>query len=111
MIAVTAPLKIPSVANLRLSWAAKAKMVKAQRTKVRQALQCMAAAPLPHAAPLTVVLTRVAPRSLDTDNLVASLKAVRDGVADYLGVDDGSAQLDWQYVQRKGTCAVEVEII
>lgn len=53
---------------------------------------------------LTVTLTRVRPikpkaRALDTDNLAASLKAVRDGVADAIGLDDGSPRLVWRYAQ------------
>ena len=52
--------------------------------------------------PLEVELVRVAPRSLDSDNLTSSLKAVRDGVADWLGVDDGDERVRWTYGQRKG---------
>jgi hypothetical protein len=64
--------------------------------------------------PATVVLTRVAPRRLDGDNLQSGFKAVRDGVADWLGVDDGNGLVDWQYVQRSGKpgeYAVEIEVI
>ena len=64
--------------------------------------------------PVTVVLTRVAPRRLDGDNLQSGFKAVRDGVADWLGVDDGNGLIDWQYVQRSGRpseYAVEIEVI
>ena len=52
--------------------------------------------------PLEVELVRVAPRRLDSDNLTSSLKAVRDGVADWLGVDDGDERVLWRYRQRKG---------
>ena len=64
--------------------------------------------------PVTVVLTRIAPRRLDGDNLQSGFKAVRDGVADWLGVDDGSSLVDWQYFQRSGKAgeyAVEIEVI
>jgi hypothetical protein len=56
----------------------------------------------------------VAPRALDGDNLQSAFKAVRDGVADWLGVDDGHKNLDWQYYQRKDgpkVYAVEIEVI
>jgi hypothetical protein len=51
---------------------------------------------------------------LDGDNLQSAFKATRDGVADWLGVDDGDPRLDWQYRQRKGAAkvyAVEIEVI
>jgi hypothetical protein len=51
---------------------------------------------------------------LDGDNLQSGFKAVRDGVADWLGVDDGSQLLDWQYRQRSNgvkTYKVEIEVI
>ena len=50
---------------------------------------------------------------LDSDNLASSLKAVRDGVADAMGVDDGCSRIQWCYAQRKGKpreYAVLVEI-
>jgi len=61
-----------------------------------------------------VTLTRVAPSSgLDDDGLLASLKSVRDGIADALGVDDRDPRVTWAYDQRRGKpkeWAVEVRI-
>lgn len=57
---------------------------------------------VPSGAPLLVRMTRVAPRGLDTDNLGSSLKAIRDGVADWLGRDDGDPLVLWEYEQRRG---------
>jgi hypothetical protein len=53
--------------------------------------------------PLTVTITRIAPRKLDCDNLVGSAKACRDGVADWLGVDDRTSRsgVVWAYDQGK----------
>jgi hypothetical protein len=51
---------------------------------------------------------------LDGDNLQSGFKAVRDGVADWLGVDDGDKRIDWQYGQRSGgvnVYQVEIEVI
>ena len=109
MIEATIPIKSVSVANLRMHWAVKAKLAKAHRTAARAAMGRVA--PIAPSAPLTVVLTRLGPRTLDGDNLQSALKAVRDGIADWLGVDDGHAGLDWQYRQRKGPYGVEVEVI
>jgi hypothetical protein len=58
--------------------------------------------------PLTIVLTRIAPRSLDTDNLAAALKAVRDGLTDALRdampkkdrPKNDSDGLHWLYAQH-----------
>lgn len=52
--------------------------------------------------PCIIQITRIAPRALDSDNMVASAKSVRDGVADWLGVDDGSPLIDWRYAQERG---------
>ena len=112
MITVLLPIKLASVANLRMHWAVKAKLAKAHRTRARVAL--MADAPTPPALPVTVVLTRVAPRKLDDDNLRSAFKAVRDGVADWLGQDDGNTLIDWQYRQASAGVkqyAVEIEVI
>jgi hypothetical protein len=63
--------------------------------------------------PLTITLTRIAPRELDDDNLSSSQKHVRDGLADWLGVDDRSKQITWVYRQERGaprTYGVRVEV-
>lgn len=64
--------------------------------------------------PVTITLTRISPRRLDTDNLTGALKHVRDGVADALGhPDDSHPRLTWRYAQRrgaKGAYAVEVRV-
>jgi hypothetical protein len=53
--------------------------------------------------PCTVVLKRCAPsRGLDDDNLTGSLKAVRDAVAEWLGVDDRDrATVRYQYEDQR----------
>jgi len=68
---------------------------------------------LPKSGPVAITLTRIALRVLDTDNLASGLKAVRDGVADALGVNDGSSRIEWRYAQERGKpgeYAVRVEI-
>lgn len=65
---------------------------------------------------VAVRLTRVAPRDLDSDNLAAALKHVRDGVADWWdgkekGGDDRQPSLAWEYAQKRGGAGCyEVEI-
>lgn len=61
--------------------------------------------------PLYVVMTRVGGRKLDSDNLDAAFKYVRDAIAAVVGVDDGSDQYTWVCQQRVGKpFGVDVEI-
>ena len=115
MIEVFLPVRTWSESNLREHWAKRARRAREQRQAAR--LLVRAANNLADASvssdPITITLTRIAPRRLDSDNLAGSLKAVRDGVADALGIDDGSSRIEWRYAQRKGNpheYAVLVEI-
>ena len=51
--------------------------------------------------PLVITITRIAPAELDTDNNVSSAKHIRDGVADWLMVNDRDKRLRWEYAQEK----------
>jgi len=57
-----------------------------------------------------ISLTRVSPRGrlLDTDNLSASMKSVRDEIAKQLGVSDAPGSITWEYSQERGEWGVEV---
>lgn len=46
------------------------------------------------AFPVDVTIVRIGPRPLDSDNLAGSAKHVRDGIAEWLGVDDGVSERD-----------------
>lgn len=60
--------------------------------------------------PCTVFLTRIAPsEGLDDDNLVGALKAVRDAVADWIGVDDGKHDVVYRYAQERGPWGIRIE--
>lgn len=100
MIEVLLPLRIVSEANGREHWRAVAKRKAFQRQTARLLMQRYLR-PIPE-RPATITLTRIAPRTLDDDNLASGFKATRDGVADWLGIDDGSPMLTWRYAQRKG---------
>lgn len=74
---------------------------------------CLAGKVLPE-PPLVVTFTRIGPRALDDDNLVAACKYVRDQISYAVAIDDRSDQYTWQYKQRtgpRGYYAVEVEIV
>ncbi len=98
-----------SEANARGHWAKHAKRAKEQRGFVRLLLDArLGRAPV---LPLTVTLTRYAPSSgLDDDNLRGALKAARDGVADWLGINDRNPSVTWAYGQDRGPYAVHVTV-
>jgi hypothetical protein len=52
--------------------------------------------------PVTVTIVRIGKGRLDGDNLQTAAKAVRDGVADALGVRDNHPQVLWVYEQLRG---------
>ena len=103
MMEVLLPVRTWSEANARVHWAKRARRARIQRqaarTIVRAALTSMER---PAESKCTIELCRIGPRQLDSDNLAGSLKAVRDGVADALGLDDGDPRLVWLYDQRRG---------
>lgn len=82
-----------------------ARMVAAGRAKSQRlgvSTRCFSSfgkAPLP---PLKITITRIGPRELDGDNLQGACKHVRDGIADWLGINDRSKLLKWEYAQEKG---------
>ena len=110
MIAVAIPgLRLASTLNARQHWRARAAAAKRQRATARL---CLSAHPRP-TGPIVVTLTRVARRfaggggggrPTDSDNLAGACKSVSDGVADWLGVDDGAAEraglVAWQCAQE-----------
>jgi len=102
VITVTLPLRIVSTLNVREHWSKRHKRAQAHRK---------AALVVPKAElPVTVKLTRIGLKTLDGDNLQGGLKALRDGIADRLGVDDADPRVTWEYAQERGEYAVRVEI-
>lgn len=103
---VTLPIRTRSTLNMREHWAVRARTAKTQRQVAALSLW---GKPKPK-APMTITLTRVGVRKLDSDNLAASLKHTQDGIADWLCIDDGDERLTWVYRQRLGKqYAVDVE--
>ena len=102
-VRVTLPIRTISENNAREHHMARARRRKAQRDMTALAIRAhLRSATL--AAPYLVTLTRLAPRKLDGDNLQGAMKAIRDGVADALGVDDGDeSAVTWAYDQRPAT--------
>jgi hypothetical protein len=72
------------------------------------------------ALPQRVRITRVASRSLDTDNLARACKGVRDAIASRLlpptqrnqsaiWGDDSDPRIEWEYGQQRGPASVVIE--
>lgn len=89
-------------------WHIRASRAKAQRGAAKLCMLAHRALLAELHRPLTIVLTRIGPRSLDTDNLAAALKAVRDGITDALAAalpakdrpKNDSDGLHWLYSQH-----------
>lgn len=96
---ISVPIKLQSTANLREHWAAKHRRTAPQQKAAALLSKSLVRQLRPA---LTVTLTRVSPRELDDDNLRGALKAVRDGVASALRLDDRCPLVAWAYAQRRG---------
>lgn len=99
MIRILLPIRIVSVANLREHWSKRAARAKLHRSTASTMLRAWGKPP---ALPVTVTMTRIGMRTLDTDNLSGGCKAARDGIADWLGVDDADPGVTWVYAQAPG---------
>jgi hypothetical protein len=96
-IEFTLPLRTVSLANQREHWRSRSRRTKNERQVAYWAFE-HPGKPLPYA----VTMTRIAPRALDDDNVRGALKAVRDGIAERLGIDDRDPRVAWRYEQRRG---------
>ena len=115
LVSVTLPLTTVSEANSHTHWRVRQTRAKSHRQFALMAVGGALRRDWPvggwRGAELVVLLTRVAPRELDSDNLQGALKHVRDGVADALGVDDRDERVTWAPCdQRKGKAGVVIEI-
>lgn len=111
LFAGTLPIQLVSVANQRQHWGPTSKRTKSH---VGAGMLFARGCTVPGLVK-AVRITRIAPRSLDTDNLAMSAKALRDGIAKGLGVSDSvKGGIDWQYGQTRGKpkeYAVRIELM
>lgn len=93
--------------NARELWQVRSSRVKKERKLVAWALVGQKRPPIP----CSVRLTRVAPSAgVDDDNLSGALKAIRDQIAEWLGVDDRHRnQVRYVYAQKRGPWSVTIE--
>lgn len=104
------PIRIVSEANAREHWSVKRKRIELQHSIVRYY-----AADLRHVHhPTAVLLVRLAPKFLDSDNLVSGFKAVRDAIAEVYGVDDADwreGALQWDVPRQEKSAAYGVGVV
>lgn len=109
VVTVTA-LKTKSL-NVREHHYARARRVSAERLATAAALCAVDATAFRAAPAVRVTLTRVAPRLLDSDNMVGGLKGVRDEVAKWLKKSDAPGSgVEWIYSQERGAVGVRIEL-
>ena len=102
--------------NQRMHWAKLHRLTRAERHAAclitRSVLDASATAKIERLGAI-VRLTKINKRRFyKGDNLNSSLKAIRDGIADAIGINDGDDRLEWEYDQRtEGRYAVEVEVM
>lgn len=110
-LVVDVPIAVVSEANRRDHWAVRARRVRSQRAAVRMSLHGRSVL---CAEGYIVTLIRFGGRRMDTDNLCGAFKAVRDEVAQWINIDDGSDRLEWRYLEgprkRRETPRVRIQI-
>lgn len=113
MITTTFDLETRSESNARYGhWGQRSSKRAGQRRTTE--LRCQVAFGEPPVPPLHVTVVRVCPprnKVRDCDNLVASMKAIRDGLCDWLHLNDSDLRLRWELRQENGDgFAVRIEL-
>jgi hypothetical protein len=113
--AFTVPIRTVSEMNVRGSWRLRDNRGRSQKRTMELALNANMPPRKYVTLPCVVKLTRISAGTLDDDNLRSALKACRDAIARWLGVDDGKTELvRYQYEQEKcapKTYAVRVTVL
>jgi len=104
----TIPVRTVSEANQREHWSRKHKRKKAQQEAAFWVLGVNRVAG-PRAS-YSLRLTRIAPRTLDADNLAGCFKHIIDAVAKWLGVDDRHIPMTFAQEKASRRYAVRVEV-
>lgn len=117
--ALVLPVRTQSLSNMREYWRRRHERSQNERLHTRAAWLKARAQRLAPGEMAAVHLVRVGPQLLDDDNLPASLKTIRDELADLLlpgrraGAADRDPRIRWTYGQQRGLAreyAVRIEI-
>lgn len=99
----TQGVEVVSEANRRDHWAVKRARARVQQGHTLATLVNLgtdAKHRLQDAPTIRVRLVRLGGKRLDSDNLAGGFKAIRDAVAGWLKIDDGSDRFRWDYDQE-----------
>jgi len=107
IVELNIPIRTVSEANIREHWTKTHKRHKSQQFAIyKHWLAYVNKNPFP--LPCKIVLTRISPRKLDSDNLQMAFKHTRDTLAGLIiphqkaGQADSSPFINWIYDQQKG---------
>lgn len=109
------PVCIENISNARMHWSENARKAKIHRTSALYAAMSAGIRPLAKGT-AKITLTRIFAgrrKAFDSDGLAIACKSVRDGLADALGIDDGSDRLEFCYLQVRGDAnyvSVQIQI-
>ena len=104
MIQIHIPYKLPSESNMNDHWRAK----HSRKKKLQKLLLSYWPSDFTPFLPCIVTMTRISPRSLDSDNLRGAFKSIRDNISSKLipgkmaGMADSDPRIEWRYEQRHG---------
>lgn len=112
---VTVPgVPVVAEANRRDHWAVRRRRGLVQKAAALKALVALGPAVRDRfraAEVVTVRFVRIGGKRLDSDNLVGGFKAIRDQLAKWLLVDDGSDRLRWEWpAQEAGEKGFRIEL-
>lgn len=107
-ITITVPVRTHSP-NGNHHWRVVGKHRKTLRTTTLLALRSAFGAAPPF-VPTSVVITRIGPRKMDSDNAAFACKGARDAIADWIGIDDGDDAVEWIVRREIGAYGVRIEI-
>lgn len=99
--------------NMRVHWAQKARAAKIARSEAAWWARAAGVRPVrkpPQAFDVSLIFHPPDARRRDLDNLIASMKASLDGIADAMGVDDNLFRIHARRGEPKEFGAVRIEI-
>jgi hypothetical protein len=113
IVTLTLPLATKPEGNTRESYWVVSRRRKEEKLAVALSLRQYAPALIDQGFPMVCLMTRISFGTLDSDNLQGAFKGIRDAVAKELNINDGGADVEWRYAQRRGprgVRAIEIKI-
>ena len=95
------PIAMKPQANMSEHWAVKATRTRNERAIARIYYNNHIFTKPPETGPIEITLKRLGNRRFDSGNLGHAFKAIQDGIADAMGINDGNQRLRWKYEQEQ----------